>query len=115
VALAFSEALPKLLESFPEFVPTWEEELVDWAPDTPTTDYAFGMLESFVLEHMDDAPEDNEMLQRYLDYIELVAEHPDAEVLDIVFGCFLEGMPADFLDGRVNIGPATAALIDKHN
>ncbi len=109
----YKDAVPRLLEAFPEFQSTWEEELSDWLPDVPTTDYAFGMLETFVLEHLDEHPEDEATLRRYLDFIELLADNPDREVQDVVFTSFLEGIPAEFIDGHLPLGPHTTRLINE--
>ena len=113
MVIAYEDAVPELLKAFPEFQASWTEELEQWLPDVPTTDYAFGMLEAFVLDYLEEHPDDEAYLRRYLDFIELMAANSDPIVQDIVFTSFLEGIPADFIDGHLPLGPNMTRLLNE--
>lgn len=82
--IAYSELTQRLLEIVPELRPAYERELQSWAGSQPGQHVVFGDLLTPYLLSLLESGRDREVLERVFGFLEVLANHPEKIVQEVV-------------------------------
>lgn len=88
------ECTKMIFDTFPEFKnsKTWKEDLEFWGGDKPGPCDQMSTFGEFVTEEVLNAEKPSVNSQKVFDFIEMLMQNGDQDVIDIAATCFLENL-----------------------
>ena len=113
--ISYSNLSDKLVEIVPELLPQYQKELEWWGGEEPGAHNVYGdVLNPYLITLLKSAPkkDNEEVLRRIFGFLELLSNHPDVHVPEVVGVTVLEVLlGAGLLEtSRRYMGPATLQM-----